>query len=200
MLYYASSSNLLLTGVGLAGGAGAAVLGYKLFAHVKKRVAIWRNPWSDYDNAGYQIIQGLMAIASGGLIGVGLGLGSPKTIPVYHTDFIFAVICEQLGQVFGVLLLAVYVLLILRGVTVMGRSRRSYDMLLGCGVLAMLAIQTFMIVAGVIKMLPLTGVTMPFLSYGGSSMLSCLAMVGILHGIAARAQEDLEEDVLSIRA
>ena len=100
MLYYASSSNLLLTGIGLAGGAGAAVLGYKMFAHVKRRVAIWQNPWSDYDNAGYQLVQGLMAIASG-MFGVGLGLGSPRTIPVYHTDFIFALISEQFGVNYG---------------------------------------------------------------------------------------------------
>ena len=199
-MFYVACGNVPLTIAGLGGGVGAAVLGYRMFAHVKVRVAMWRTPWSDPLDKGYQIIQALLAIGSGGLFGVGLGQGTPEKIPAYYNDFIFAVICEQLGQVFGVLLLAVYVLLILRGVTVMGRSRRSYDMLLGCGVLAMLAIQTFMIVAGVIKMLPLTGVTMPFLSYGGSSLLSCLSMIGILHGIAARAQEDLEEDVLSIKA
>ncbi len=199
-MFYVACGNVPLTIAGLGGGVGAAVLGYKMFAHVKVRVAMWRNPWSDPLDKGYQIIQALLAIGSGGLFGVGLGQGTPEKIPAYYNDFIFAVICEQLGLVFGVLLLAVYVLLILRGVTVMGRSRRSFDMLLGCGVLAMLAIQTFMIVAGVIKMLPLTGVTMPFLSYGGSSLLSCLSMIGILHGIAARAQEDLEEDVLSVKA
>ncbi|MFR2495222.1 MAG: FtsW/RodA/SpoVE family cell cycle protein, partial [Christensenellales bacterium] len=95
--------------------------------------------------------------------------------------------------------LAVYVLLILRGGTVVARARRSFVMLLGCGVLAMLGIQTFMIVAGVIKMIPLTGVTMPFLSYGGSSLLSCMAMIGILHGASARAQENLEEDILCVK-
>ena len=199
-MFYVACGNVPLTIVGLGGGVGAAVMGYKMFAHVKVRVAMWRNPWSDPLDKGYQIIQALLAIGSGGLFGVGLGQGTPEMIPAYYNDFIFAVICEQLGLVFGVLLLAVYVLLILRGVTVMGRSRRSFDMLLGCGVLVMLAIQTFMIVGGVIKMLPLTGVTMPFLSYGGSSLLSCLAMIGILHGIAARAQEDLEEDVLSVKA
>ena len=181
------------------GGAGAAVLGYQMFAHVKVRVAMWRNPWSDPTDKGYQIIQALLAIGSGGLFGVGLGQGTPEKIPAYYNDFIFAVVCEQLGQAFGVLLLAVYVLLILRGVTVVARARRSFEMLLGCGVLTMLGIQTFMIVAGVIKMIPLTGVTMPFLSYGGSSLLSCMAMIGILHGASARAQENLEEDILCVR-
>lgn len=199
VLFYVACGNVPLTVVGLGGGVGAAALGYQMFAHVKVRVAMWRNPWSDPTDKGYQIIQALLAIGSGGLFGVGLGQGTPEKIPAYYNDFIFAVICEQLGQVFGVLLLAVYVLLILRGVTVVARARRSFEMLLGCGVLAMLGIQTFMIVAGVIKMIPLTGVTMPFLSYGGSSLLSCMAMIGILHGASARAQENLEEDILCVK-
>ena len=130
------------------------------------------------------------------MFGVGLGQGTPEKIPAYYNDFIFAVICEQMGLVFGLLVLGVYVLLIMRGVTVISHTRRSFDMLLGCGVLAMLAIQTFMIVAGVIKMIPRTGVTMPVLSYGGSSLLSCLSMIGILHGVSARSQEDMEEDIM----
>lgn len=195
-LFYAACGNVPLTALGLGGGVGAAVLGYKMFAHVKVRVAMWRNPWSDPLDKGYQIIQALLAIGSGGLFGVGLGQGTPDKIPAYYNDFIFAVICEQMGLIFGLLVLAVYVLLIARGVSVAVRARRSFDLLLGCGVLALLGIQTFMIVAGVIKMIPLTGVTMPFLSYGGSSLLSCLAMTGVLHGIAARAQENLEEDIL----
>ena len=198
-LFYVACGNLPLTAVGLGGGVAAAVLGYKMFAHVKVRVAMWQNPWSDALDKGYQIIQALLAIGSGGLFGVGLGNGTPEKIPAYYNDFIFAVVCEQLGLIFGLLLLAVYALLILRGVSVISRSRRSMDMLLGCGVLAMLGIQTFMIVAGVIKMIPLTGVTMPFLSYGGSSLLSCMMMIGVVHGICARAQEELEEDVLGAR-
>ena len=196
VLFYAACGNLPLTFLGMAGGVGAAVLGYRMFAHVKVRVAMWKNPWSDPLDKGYQIIQALLAIGSGGLFGVGLGQGTPEKIPEYHNDFIFAVICEQMGLIFGLLLLSVYVLLIARGVTVINRSRRSFDLLLGCGVLAMLAIQTLMIVGGVVKMIPLTGVTMPFMSYGGSSLLSCMAMIGILHGISARAQDDLEEDIL----
>ena len=103
LLFFASTANLPLTLLGLLGGGGAAVMGYRMFAHVKKRVAIWRNPWSDYENAGYQIVQSLMALASGSLLGVGLGLGSPTTIPVYETDFIFSVIGEELGFVGSVL-------------------------------------------------------------------------------------------------
>lgn len=196
VLFYVACGNVPLTVLGIGGGAAAAVMGYQMFAHVKVRVAMWKNPWSDPLDKGYQIIQALLAIGSGGLFGVGLGQGTPEKIPAYYNDFIFAVICEQMGLIFGLLVLAVYLLLIARGVTVITRARRSFDMLLGCGVLAMLAIQTLMIVGGVVKMIPLTGVTMPLMSYGGSSLISCLAMIGILHGISARAQDNLEEDIL----
>ena len=198
-LFYVACGNLPLTAVGLGGGVAAAVLGYKMFAHVKVRVAMWQNPWSDALDKGYQIIQALLAIGSGGLFGVGLGQGTPEKIPAYYNDFIFAVVCEQLGIVFGICVIAVYVLLLLRGMEVSMRARRSFDMLLGCGVVALLGVQTFMIVAGVIKMIPLTGVTMPFLSYGGSSLLSCMAMMGMLCGISGRVREETEEDILSAK-
>ena len=198
-LFYVACGNLPLTAVGLGGGVAAAVLGYRMFAHVKVRVAMWQNPWSDALDKGYQIIQALLAIGSGGLFGVGLGQGTPEKIPAYYNDFIFAVVCEQLGIVFGICVIAVYVLILLRGMEVSMRARRSFDMLLGCGVVALLGVQTFMIVAGVIKMIPLTGVTMPFLSYGGSSLLSCMAMMGMLCGISGRVREETEEDILSVK-
>ena len=198
-LFYVACGNLPLTAVGLGGGVAAAVLGYRMFAHVKVRVAMWQNPWSDALDKGYQIIQALLAIGSGGLFGVGLGQGTPEKIPAYYNDFIFAVVCEQLGIVFGICVIAVYVLLLMRGMEVSMRARRSFDMLLGCGVVALLGVQTFMIVAGVIKMIPLTGVTMPFLSYGGSSLLSCMAMMGMLCGISGRVREETEEDILSAK-
>lgn len=194
LLFYASTGNLLLTGVGLAGGAGAAVMGYRMFAHVKRRVAIWLNPWSDYDNAGYQIIHGLMAIASGGLFGVGLGLGSPTTIPVYHTDFIFAVICEQFGLIFGCCVLLIYVAILWRGAMIAMSARRSFHALLAMGITLLLGLQTFVIIGGVLKLIPLTGVTMPFVSYGGTSLVSSLCLVGLLQGVASLNEDDVEAD------
>ncbi len=194
LLFYASTGNLALTGLGLAGGAGAAVAGYKMFAHVKRRVAIWLNPWSDYDNAGYQIIHSLMAIASGGLFGVGLGLGSPRTIPVYHTDFIFSVICEQFGLIFGCCVLLIYVALIWRGAAIAMATRTSFHGLLAMGITVLLGLQTFVIIGGVLKLIPLTGVTMPFVSYGGTSLVSSLCLVGLLQGVASLNEDDLRED------
>ena len=194
-LFYASTGNLALTGLGLAGGAGAAVTGYKMFAHVKRRVAIWQNPWSDYDNAGYQIIHSLMAIASGGLFGVGLGLGSPRTIPVYHTDFIFSVICEQFGLIFGCCVLLMYVAIIWRGAAIAMETRTSFHGLLAMGVTTLLGLQTFVIIGGVVKLIPLTGVTMPFVSYGGTSLISCLCLIGLLQGVASLNEDNLREDM-----
>ena len=194
LIYFASSGNLAITALGLGGGAGAAVLGYRMFAHVKRRVAIWLNPFADYDNAGYQIVQSLMAIASGGLLGLGLGLGSPRTIPVYHTDFIFSVICEQFGLIFGLCVLLMYVALIWRGATTAMSARSSFHGLLAMSCTVLIGLQTFVIIGGVIKLIPLTGVTMPFVSYGGTSLVSSLCIVGLLQGVASLNEDDLDED------
>ena len=193
-LFYANTGNLPLTGVGVLGGVGAALVGYDRFAHVKKRVAIWQNPWLYYETSGYQIAQVLMAIASGGLFGVGLGLGAPRVIPVYFTDCIFAVICEQFGIVFGILVLVMYVILILRGTSIATGARHSFMALLAMGATVMLGVQTFVIIGGVLKLIPLTGVTMPFVSYGGTSLISCMGLIGLLQGVASLNQDDLAYD------
>ena len=195
LLFFASTANLPLTLLGLLGGGGAAVMGYRMFAHVKKRVAIWRNPWSDYENAGYQIVQSLMALASGSLLGVGLGLGSPTTIPVYETDFIFSVICEQFGLIFGVCVLLIYVAVIWRGTTIAMASRHSFQGLAAMGATMMIGLQTFIIIGGVIKLIPLTGITMPFVSSGGSSLVSNMCLTGLIQGVASLNEDDLEEDL-----
>ena len=194
LLFYASTGNLAVTGLGVLGGCGAAVLGYQMFAHVKKRVAIWKNPWIYYETSGYQIAQTLMAIASGGLFGVGLGLGAPLVIPVYFTDCIFAVICEQFGILFGILVLVMYVILILRGSSIAQASRHSFHAIIAMGATVMLGVQTFIIIGGVLKMIPLTGVTMPFVSYGGTSMVSCLGLIGLIQGVASVNQDELSYD------
>lgn len=194
LLYYASSGQLLITGLGLGAGAGAAVLGYHMFAHVKRRVAAWLDPWSDPSGYGYQLIQGLSAIASGGMLGYGLGLGAPQTIPVYHTDFIFAVICEQFGLIFGCCVLLMYVALIWRGATVAMAALTRFHGLLAMGCTVMTGLQTFIIIGGVFKLIPLTGVTMPFVSYGGTSLVASLCMAGLLQGVASLNEDDLRQD------
>ena len=193
-LFWATTGNLTLTGLGMVGGCGAAVLGYKMFAHVKKRVAIWRNPWLYYETSGYQMVQALMAIASGGLFGVGLGLGSPRVIPVYFSDAIFAVICEQFGILFGILVLVMYAILILRGASIANAARSGFHAIVAMGATVMLGVQTFVIIGGVMKLIPLTGVTMPFVSYGGTSLVSCMGLIGLIQGVSSVNQDDLSYD------
>ncbi len=196
MVFFVATSNIGATLAALACGGAGAYASYLLFDHVRARVAIWQDPWATYSTSGYQIAQGLMAIASGGLWGLGLGQGSPKMIPAYHTDYIFAVICEEFGIVFGVGVIALYLLLVVRGVLIALNAEDRFSMLAAFGATALLAVQTFVIIGGVIKLIPLTGITMPFVSYGGSSMIACMLLVGILEGVAARSGATIEDALI----
>lgn len=193
LLYWASSGNLPVTLLGLAGGCATAVAGYNAFSHVQRRVTAWQNPWKHYENEGYQIVQGLMAIASGGLFGTGIGRGSPASIPNFTSDSIFAVICEQFGMIFGICVLLVYLAIIWRGVNTAVHARRGFHALLAMGSSAMLGIQTLIIIGGVLKLIPLTGVTLPFVSAGGTSLISCLCLMGFIQGAASLNEDDLDE-------
>jgi len=194
LMYWAASSNLPLTLLGGVGGVGAAIMGYQMFAHVKTRVAIWRNPWSDALGTGYQLVQALTAIGSGGLFGLGLGMGKSRAIPAYSTDFIFAVLCEQLGILFGLCVVGLYVIIVMRGLAISLQARTSFHSLLALGCSLLIGLQTFVIIGGVIKLIPLTGITLPFLSYGGTSLVSCMGIMGLLCGVAAQNAEDREAD------
>ena len=191
-LYYAATGNIWITLSGLGLGAGLAVVSYYLFSHVRVRVAAWLNPWGNYYSSGYQIAQGLMAIASGGLFGRGLTLGTPKLIPAYHTDYIFAVICEEMGILVGLCVIAFYVLFLIRGLSIAFAATSRFSGLVALGCTAMIALQSFIILAGIIKLIPLTGVTLPFVSYGGSSMLVGLMSVALLEIVAYQNGRDRE--------
>ena len=193
LLYAATGSVPLMIG-GVAGGAAAAALGYQMFAHVKKRVAIWLNPWADSEGAGYQIVQSLIAIVNGGAWGVGLGLGNAQVIPEYYNDFIFSVILHEFGLVFGLVVLCMYLFIIIRGVMIARRCRTVFHALLATGCASLIALQTFVIIGGNIKLIPLTGVTLPFISYGGTSMLCSLCVIGLLQGVASRNKAGVQED------
>ncbi len=190
IVYYVCTNNWFITGLGLLSGAGGAVIAYQLFSHVRVRVAVWQNPWLDYQNYGYQIVQGLLAISSGGLFGVGLGRGVPTLVPARHTDYIFAVIVEEFGLIFGMAILAFYIVLILRGAIISRYAKSKFHMILAFGCTTLIALQGFIIIAGVVKMIPLTGITMPFVSYGGSSLLTCMAIMGILLGVSIQNSKE----------
>ena len=168
----------LLAAFGI-GSLGAAA-SYYLFDHVKIRVKMWLDPFSDRHGTGYQIVQGLYAIASGGLLGRGLFQGSPSLIPVRESDYIFAIIAEEFGIIFSMGLLIIYFLMFLRSIRVALNVRSIFSSLLAVGFSVMIAMQVIVIVGGVLNVIPLTGITMPLVSYGGTSMLTVFFALGII--------------------
>ena len=183
VMLYISTSNEILFFAGMGAASVAATLAYHLFSHVRVRVAAWKNPWSDIDGGEYQIVNSLFAITTWGLLGSGLTKGMPHSIPVVESDFIFAAICEEMGVLFGMGIVCLYIMLFFRGILVVIRCQRRYYSLLAAGVVTMFAFQAFLIIGGVIKLIPLTGVTLPFVSYGGSSVLVSIMMIGLLQWV-----------------
>lgn len=195
IVFYVGTGSLWITLGAVGAFAGGAVASYYIFGHVRTRVQIWRDPWATYNDNGYQIVQGLLAIASGGLLGSGLGNGMPQSIPVAETDYIFAALCEEFGIIVGLAVIGFYLLFIVRGVLIAMGARTKFAKLLVFGATCMLALQSFIIIGGVIKLIPLTGITMPFVSYGGSSMLSSMMLLGIIEGVAVQNGELDEAEI-----
>ena len=160
-------------------------LGYIFLYHIKVRVGVWLDPWEDVANKGYQIAQSLFAIASGGYFGRGIGNGSPNYIPEVHTDFIFSAICEELGVFGGAAIIILYFLFAYRCFKITLNTQNSYNKAVGLGLTLMFSVQTFIIIGGVIKFIPLTGITLPFVSYGGTSIVVSFASLGIMQAISA---------------
>ena len=193
IMFFAATGRIWLTLAGV-GVLGAGAYGsYKLFSHVRTRVEVWQDPWASYQDQGYQIVQGLMALASGGLLGVGLGLGMPEVIPVSTSDYIFTVIGEEFGIIVGIFIIIFYLVFIVRGIIIALNARSTYDALLVFGCTAMLSLQSFIIIGGVIKLIPLTGITLPFISHGGSSILASMIQLGIIEGVAVKNGKADEE-------
>ncbi len=195
IMFFAGTGRTLLTIAGLGVASGGAVASYYMFSHVRTRVEIWENPWRYHRTQGYQIVQGLMAIAAGGVFGAGLGLGYPSAVPVNTSDFIFAVICEEFGIIFGIIIILLYLVFIIRGMIIAMNAGSRFDALLVFGATCMLSLQSFIIIGGVIKLIPLTGITLPFISAGGSSMVACLTLVGIIEGVNVKNGERDEVEI-----
>ena len=194
-MYFAATSNALITLSGLGMGAAAAVGAYHAIPLVQTRVALWQNPWSDPTDKGLQLVQALIAIGSGGLFGMGLGLGRPRSIPLYYSDFIFAAITEEFGLIFAIGLMAIYVLIIMRGLIVAFNARTSFHSLAAFGLVVILGLQTMLIIGGNTKLIPLTGVTLPLVCYGGSSLVSTFFSMGLLLGMSSMNAEDEARDI-----
>ena len=159
---------------------GAAALSYSFFSHVRVRFNIWLDPWSDPSGSAYQVVQSLFALGSGGVWGTGFAHGHPNLIPEVHTDFIFAAIAEELGLLGSLGVMLVFALFFYRAIRIALACREETRILLAAGIAVVFLLQAFIIIAGVTKFLPLTGITLPFVSYGGSSMIASFMLLGIL--------------------
>lgn len=180
MLYVASGEILLLFG-GAALLLVAGIASYFAFDVVALRVDIWLNPWRDADNTSFQIVQSIMAIAEGGVFGSGIGQGIPTFIPVVHTDFAYAAIAEEWGLLGALSVMAALVLIFLRGLRiVVALQHQPFRAYLALGLCILLMVQSALIIGGALNVVPLTGVTLPFVSYGGSSMLTSFISIGLL--------------------
>jgi peptidoglycan glycosyltransferase len=170
--------------------AGAAVIAWWMFANVQDRVDLWLDPWSRYGGStvatdkGRQAVQAWFAFANGGLAGTGLGQGAPNKIPAVQNDYIFAAIGEELGLIGATAIIMAFMLIVGSGLAVATRAERPFEKLLATGLTTILGVQAFVIIAGVTRLLPLTGVTLPFVSYGGSSLVANFVLLGLLMRIS----------------
>ncbi len=192
MLFVATGNWLYLLSGAAAGGCGS-VLAYGLFAHVRVRVAAWKNPWEDIGNQGYQVTQSLFAIGTGGWFGMGLYQGMPYKIPVVGKDFVFAAISEELGGIFALCVLLICLGCFLQFMMIAGKMQAAFYKLVAFGLGMEYIVQVFLTVGGVVKFIPSTGVTLPFISYGGSSVLSTFILFGVMQGLFVLKKND-EED------
>ena len=179
-MLYMATGRASYVGVGAGLFAGGATIAYQIFGHVRDRVTTWLDPWPSAQDQGFQLVQALFAFGSGGFAGSGLGLGSPGTIPNASTDFVFAAIGEELGLIGTSGVLLAYLLLVGVGFRIALRAEQPFLKLLAAGLTTILGVQTFIILGGVTRLIPLTGITMPFVSYGGSSLLANFVILALL--------------------
>ena len=179
MLYIATGRSFYI----VAGGAAAIAAGFvafRAFDHVQRRVEAWLDPFAHFQDAGYQTVQGLFAIGSGSLTGSGIGLGRPDLIPAVETDFIFAAIAEEMGFAGSLAVLAGFALLVGAAFGIAIRARDRFRKYLAGGLAIVIALQAFIILGGVLRVLPITGIALPFMSYGGSSLLANMLIIVLL--------------------
>lgn len=189
MLYIATGRLRWLL-AGTAGGTLAAWMAYHMFAHVRKRVIAWKDPFADIANTGYQMSQALFAIGTGGWFGMGLYQGMPHKIPVVEKDFIFAAISEELGGFYGIGVILICLGCVLQFLLLSMRMDAVFYRQLALGLGVIYGVQVFLTIGGVTKFIPSTGVTLPFVSYGGSSVLSSFIMFGVLQGLYMLKEAD----------
>jgi cell division protein FtsW (lipid II flippase) len=192
-MLYLASGRIDYVAILLGSFALAAWVAYQMFGRIEVRVANWLDPWNDPKDLGYQQVQSDYALASGQLFGTGLAQGHPTFIPAVHTDYVLSAIGEELGLLGTLGLLVLFLLLVYRGYYIALMAREPFLRYLAAGLTSVLAIQTLIIVGGTVRLIPLTGITLPFVSYGGSSLLTNFIIIGLLLRISdltARREAD----------
>jgi cell division protein FtsW (lipid II flippase) len=205
-MLYVATGRVAYPAVGTLFFALGAWMAYLQFSHVRVRVSIWLDPWADVTGIGYQLAQSLFALGTGGLTGTGLGLGRPQDVPFSATDAIFVVIGEELGLLGATVVLLLYLVIVVRGFRIAQTARDEFGTLLATGLTVTLAAQTFVIIGGLTRLVPLTGITLPFVSYGGSALLSNYLLIAFLlrisdesRGAAKGRDPDLRADAAARR-
>ena len=194
---YVATTKVQYLGAGLAGGTLASIVAYHLFSHVRTRVQAWRDPWAEIRGGGYQGAQSLFAIGTGGFIGMGLGKGLPGSVPVVESDFVFSAISEELGGVFAICLIMVYLSSYIMFVNIAMKMKKQFYKLTAFGLSVVFIFQVFLCVGGVTKFIPSTGVTLPLISYGGSSIVTTIIIFSVIQGmyvLNGKEEESLEEE------
>ena len=190
MMVFIATGNWLYLLLGGAGGCGAAIIAYQLFSHVQVRVQAWKDPFSCIDDAGYQITQSLFAISSGGWFGLGLFRGTPDSIPFVEADFIFSAVAEELGIAFSMCMILICISCFIMFMNISIRLKDKFYQLIAFGLGVTYIFQVFLTIGGGTKFIPMTGITLPFISYGGSSVLTTLVMFFIIEGLYIIRQEE----------
>lgn len=190
MMLYVATMKLRYLAAGAFAGTAASVVAYQLFAHVRVRVAAWQDPWANMNQGGYQICQSLFAIGTGGLFGMGLGQGMPKSVPVVESDFIFSAIAEEMGVIFCIFLILIYISSFIMFVNIALKMKKNFYKLCAFGLSVVLIFQVFLSIGGVTKFIPSTGVTLPLISYGGSSIITTIVIFSIIQGMYVRNRRE----------
>ncbi len=192
MMLYTATRQVRYLAAGVVAGSAAGFVAYKLFTHVQNRVAIWKDPWATIETTGYQICQSLFALGMGSWFGYGLGQGMPAKIPVAEKDFMFSALTEEFGAIFTIALLLICLNNLILMMNIASRCRTLFYRLVAVGIGVTYGFQVFLTVGGAIKLIPMTGVTLPFVSYGGSSIVSSLFMFALINGMYNMRQDEGE--------
>ena len=194
LMLYVATKRVIVLGAGAVCFVIAAFVAYRIFPHVAGRITAWIDPWSDIDKGGYQLAQGLFAVGTGGWFGSGLYGGMPESVPMVSNDMIFSAIAEELGGIFAILLILLCLCFVLMVFRVAIRVNNPFYKLLSFGLGAAYGFQVFLTIGGTTKFIPLTGVNLPFISSGGSSLLASMIMIGMIQALYVISEADVERE------